>query len=116
MTETDAACFEILAENYRSEAEVCRQRGDVARLLHMCGHEGVSALLGILRCLFIVDQVMPENVARLFRRSVEDMGSAGIDDDLEIGLARDGLTFAAGVQSSFSPIIRRTGTDGSTPS
>jgi hypothetical protein len=26
MTETDAACFEILAENYRSEAEVCRQR------------------------------------------------------------------------------------------
>ena len=36
---------------------------------------------------------MPEIVARLFRGLVEDMGSAGIDDDLEIGLACDRLTF-----------------------
>src|SRR6266436_5549062 len=35
---------------------------------------------------------MPEEVARLFRGLVEDMGSAGIDDDLEIGLAFDRLT------------------------
>jgi hypothetical protein len=25
VTKTDAPCFEVLAENYRSEAEVCRQ-------------------------------------------------------------------------------------------
>jgi hypothetical protein len=61
-------------------------------LLHMCGHEGVSALLGVLRRLFVVNQVMPENVERLFRRHVEDVGSAVIDDDLEIGLACDRLT------------------------
>jgi len=29
MTKTDAASFEILAENYRSEAEVCRQMADM---------------------------------------------------------------------------------------
>ena len=28
MTKIDAASFEILAENYRSEAEVCRQMAD----------------------------------------------------------------------------------------
>jgi hypothetical protein len=29
MTKTDAACFGVLAENYRSEAEVCRQMSAV---------------------------------------------------------------------------------------
>jgi hypothetical protein len=29
MTKTDAASFEILAEHYRSEAEVCCQKADV---------------------------------------------------------------------------------------
>jgi len=48
--------------------------------------------LRVLRRLFIVDKVMPEIVERLFRGHVEDMGSAGIDDDLEIGLTGDGLT------------------------
>src|SRR5689334_4184643 len=36
---------------------------------------------------------MPEYVARLFGGLVENMGGARIDDELEIGLARDRLTF-----------------------
>ena len=43
---------------------------------------------------------MPEEVARLFRGLVEGMGSAGIDDDLEIGLACDRLTFR-----SWCPVV-----------
>ena len=65
---------------------------EIALLLRLCGDEGVSTLLRVLRRLFIVDQVMPENVERLFRGHVEDMGSAGIDNDLEIGFTSDGLT------------------------
>ena len=49
---------------------------EIALLLRLCGHEGVSTLLRVLRRLFIVDQVMAENVERLFRWHVEDMGSA----------------------------------------
>src|SRR5207248_387576 len=67
----------------------------------MCGHEGVSALLGVQRRLLVVDEVMPEKFARLFGGRVEGMGSAGIDDDLEIGLARDGLTFRSGCPVVF---------------
>jgi len=62
----------------------------------VCAHlsaYGRDALLCVLRRLFVVDQVMPEKVARLFRRLVEDMVSAGIDDDLEIGFSCDRLTF-----------------------
>ena len=59
----------------------------------MRGDESVSALLCILRRLFVVDQVMPEKVARLFRGLVEDMVSAGIDDDFKIVFACDRLTF-----------------------
>jgi len=73
----------------------------------------------ILRRLFVVDQVMPEKVARLFSGLVEDMGGAGIDDDLEIGLACDRLTFSSWcpvVFLVFSSINTRTGTDGPTPS
>ena len=33
----------------------------------LVSHEGVSTLLRVLRCLFIVDEVMPEIVERLFR-------------------------------------------------
>ena len=40
----------------------CSVRCDLAPLLHVCGHEGVSTLLGVLRRLFVVDQVMPEEV------------------------------------------------------
>ena len=66
---------------------------EIAFLLRLCGHEGVSTLLRILRRLFIVDEVMPEIVERLFRGHVEDMGSAGIDDDFEIGFTGHRLTF-----------------------
>src|ERR1051326_2664331 len=44
-------------------------------LVSVCGDEGVSALLCVLRRLFVVDQVMPEKVARLFGGLVEDMRS-----------------------------------------
>src|SRR4029079_10656460 len=64
----------------------------VAALLCLRGHEGVSTLLRVLRCLFIVNEVMPEIVERLFRGHVEDMGSAGIYDDLEIGFTVNCLT------------------------
>jgi hypothetical protein len=40
---------------------------EIALLLLMCGHEGVSTVLRVLRRLFIVDEVMPENVERFFR-------------------------------------------------
>jgi hypothetical protein len=46
-------------------------------------HKGVSAPLGVLRCLFAVDHVVPYVVADV--RRVEAMGSAGIDYDLEVG-------------------------------
>jgi hypothetical protein len=62
-------------------------------LLCLRGQEGVSALLCVLRRLFVVDQVMPEKVARLFGGLIEDMVSAGIDHDLEILFSGDRLTF-----------------------
>jgi len=73
---------------------------EIALLLRLCGDEGVSTLLRVLRRLFIVDEVMPEIVDWLFRGHVEDMGSAGIDDDLEIGFTGDRLTVR-----SWCPVV-----------
>jgi hypothetical protein len=70
-----------------------KRRSDLAPLLHMRGHEGITALLGVLRRLFVIDHVMPEIVDRLSEVQREGMSIAGIDDDLEIGLAGDRLTF-----------------------
>jgi hypothetical protein len=72
---------------------------EIALLLRLCGDEGVSTLLRVLRRLFIVDEVMPEIVDWLFRGHVEDMGSAGIDDNLEIGFS-DRLTVR-----SWCPVV-----------
>ena len=40
---------------------------EIALLLRLCGDEGVSTLLRVLRGLFVVDEVMPEIVDWLFR-------------------------------------------------
>jgi hypothetical protein len=43
MTKTDTAGFEVLAENYREEAELCRRMGRCSRWL---SERGVAAAFG----------------------------------------------------------------------
>jgi hypothetical protein len=55
----------------------------------MRSHESVGPLLRVLTRLFVVFHVMAQHLHGLLERYVEGMGSAGIDDDLEIGFARE---------------------------
>jgi hypothetical protein len=74
-----------LADRVETQCDFIGSRSLVRTpLLHVRGEEGVRALLRVLRGLFVIDQVMPENVDGLRKRRREGMRDAGIDDELEI--------------------------------
>ena len=60
-------------------------------LLHVRGHEAVGPLLRVSRRLFIINHMMTEEVA-IHTRQNKTMSLFGIDNDLKIPPAGDGLT------------------------